>query len=182
MSFSKQAETIAREHLQASLPQRWRHVQAVAEKAKEIGLALFDEEEADLLLSTAWLHDIGYALDIKNTGFHPLDGAVWLRAQGFDERLVSLVAYHSCSALSFDERNVQAVLSLFTKEESLLADALLYADMTTGPNGETFTVHERMDEIVARYGATHEVSRFTEKARPFVAEAAARVLKRLSLR
>ena len=48
----------------------------------------------ELLIAAAYLHDIGYAPELEDTGFHPLDGARWLRAQG-QERLACLVAHHS---------------------------------------------------------------------------------------
>ncbi|WP_406239339.1 hypothetical protein [Nocardia sp. NBC_01009] len=30
-------------------------------------------------MTAAWLHDIGYAPDIARIGFHPVDGAEFLR-------------------------------------------------------------------------------------------------------
>ena len=36
-----------------------------------------------------------------------------------------------------------------------LADAITYCDMTTGPDGQRLTVHQRLAEIHARYGPDH---------------------------
>jgi HD superfamily phosphodiesterase len=79
--------------LAETLPRRWRHVRSVARRARWVAkqLALSDDLEA------AWLHDIGYAPDLVETGFHPLDGARYLRRTGLDGQVVSLVAYHSCA-------------------------------------------------------------------------------------
>src|SRR5699024_9948980 len=89
------ARELARELLEGPLPRRWAHSQGVAEQARSLRSMLGDD--ADLVESSAWLHDIGYSPDLAATGFHPLDGARYLRAvQGADEPLVSLVAYHSC--------------------------------------------------------------------------------------
>ena len=44
--------------LLAPLGDRWRHVQAVATAAREISGAV-DPDERDLLVTAAWLHDIG---------------------------------------------------------------------------------------------------------------------------
>ncbi|MEU4223899.1 hypothetical protein AB0F17_06375 [Nonomuraea sp. NPDC026600] len=45
------------------------------------------------------LHDLGYAPDLVETGFHPLDGASYLRdAVKADDTLYRLVAHHSCAA------------------------------------------------------------------------------------
>lgn len=52
--------------------------------------------DAGLLLAAATLHDVGYAPRLAATGFHPLDGARFLRDEhGAEERLVRLVANHS---------------------------------------------------------------------------------------
>ena len=67
------------------LPQRFAHVQAVAAKAGNLRPIL--DGDADLLVTAAWLHDIGYAPTVEDTGFHPLDGARYLRGLGADSRL-----------------------------------------------------------------------------------------------
>ncbi len=175
------AKDVAENLLAEALPRRWQHVCAVAAKAQEIAPKLLTPTDAQTLVCAAWLHDIGYAPSLAKTGFHPLDGANGLRAQGYDDLVVGLVAYHSCSELEAQERGLPASLyDAFAKPPQDLSDALLYADMTTGPDGQTLTVEQRMDEIVARYGADHPVSRFIETAkRPAIIPAAQRVLVRL---
>jgi putative nucleotidyltransferase with HDIG domain len=84
------ARLMAERHLSSMLDRRWRHVQTVAERAGTVAGALgFDD---GVLVSAAWLHDIGYAPDIVETGFHPLDGARFLRRSGVDEH------YCTCGA------------------------------------------------------------------------------------
>src|SRR5664279_2371632 len=56
---------------------RWRHTQAVAARAKSAGRAV-EPPDRDLLVAAAWLHDIGYADSVADTGLHPLDGAQYL--------------------------------------------------------------------------------------------------------
>ena len=86
----------------------------------------------DDLVAAAWLHDIGYAPGLVQTGFHPLDGARFLRRAGADGQVVSLVAYHSCARVEADVRGLGVELAAeFTPGGPLLADALLYCDMTT---------------------------------------------------
>jgi putative nucleotidyltransferase with HDIG domain len=177
--LSQRAEQTARGRLQAALPQRWSHVEGVARKAAGLAETLFSGADAEVLEAAAWLHDIGYAPDIRETGFHPLDGAVWLRKAGFDDRVCGLVAYHTCAEIEAEERGFSDQLKDFSREQSLVADALLYADMRTGPDGQDFSVGERLDEIVTRYGEGHGVARFVKRARPFILEAALRVEARL---
>ena len=90
------AARLAEERLAEALPGRWRHVRSVARRARWVAkeLALPDD-----LVTAAWLHDIGYAPELAETGFHPLDGARYLRRVGVDGQVVSLVAYHSCAQI-----------------------------------------------------------------------------------
>src|SRR5258708_37957327 len=79
--------------LLSSLGNRWLHVQGVVKRANHVGKVLSEDDRA-YLIAAAYLHDIGYAPSLKKTGFHPLDGANYLRSLGH-ERLASLVAHHS---------------------------------------------------------------------------------------
>ena len=74
---SEWAEQVARELLEEPLPRRWAHTQGVAAQAASLARIL--GEHADLITAAAWLHDIGYSPAIAHTGFHPLDGARYLR-------------------------------------------------------------------------------------------------------
>ncbi|MEW2380260.1 HD domain-containing protein [Micromonospora sp. NPDC047812] len=174
-----QAAAIAEQHLAGALPRRWQHVRHVAAKARRLGvLAECDQE---MLEAAAWLHDIGHSPGIAETGFHSLDGARWLLRQGFDSRLAGLVAHHSCASFEAKERGFGETLdSEFAREESATADALWYADMTTGPDGQEFTIEERLAEIRERYGPDHLVTRFWRKAEPVLVEAARRTQARIS--
>ena len=125
---------LAETKLAQALPRRWRHVRSVARRARWTAkkLALPDD-----LVAAAWLHDIGYAPELVQTGFHPLDGARYLLCAGVDEQVASLVAYHSCAQIEADVRGLGAELaSEFSPAAPLLADALPYCDTTTGPDGD----------------------------------------------
>ncbi|MEV7291387.1 HD domain-containing protein [Streptomyces microflavus] len=88
------AMAVAEAELSSPLPRRWAHTQGVAEHAREVRQVL--GVDAGLLLAAATLHDVGYAPRLAATGFHPLDGARFLRDEhGAEERLVRLVANHS---------------------------------------------------------------------------------------
>jgi predicted hydrolase (HD superfamily) len=89
----QRARNLARSHLAADLPQRWRHVRGVAHHASQIAPSVAGSD--DTLVCAAWLHDIGYAPEVAASGFHPLDGARFLAAAGVSKRLLGLVAHHS---------------------------------------------------------------------------------------
>jgi hypothetical protein len=159
--------------LAGALPRRWRHVRAVAERAMWVATTL---SLPDDLVAAAWLHDIGYAPGLVQTGFHPLDGARFLRCAGVDGQVVSLVAYHSCAQVEADVRGLGAELAAeFTPGDPLLTDALLYCDMTTGPDGDYVRPADRLAEIRGRYRRGHEVTRFVDMAAPEILTAAGRV-------
>ncbi len=70
------------------LGNRWLPVQGVVERARYISHLLNEDEQA-YLIAAAYLHDIGYAPSLRKTGFHPIDGALYLQSFG-QERLASL--------------------------------------------------------------------------------------------
>jgi hypothetical protein len=166
MSQAAWAEELARKLLEGPLPRRWAHVQGVAARARRIAGIL--GEDADLLEAAAWLHDIGYSPEPADTGFHPLDGARYLRdVQHADERLCRLVAHHTCAIIEAEERGLAEALSNeFEPLGPLLTNALTYCDMTTSPDGEPVLADQRLAEIHSRYGPEHLVSRAISRATP----------------
>ena len=159
----KEAETLAQELLASELPRRWRHSAGVAARADQLGATVGHEQ----LVAAAWLHDIGYSPRLVDTGFHPIDGARHLRGLGADERVVNLVAHHSCARIEAALRGVEGVLAReFPRDESLPHDELCFCDQTTGPDGERLDVIERLAEIRTRYEDGHVVRRFVDLAEP----------------
>ncbi|TYK50743.1 HD domain-containing protein [Actinomadura decatromicini] len=172
------ARDLARKHLETPLPRRWAHTQGVARQARTLAPTLGDR--ADLLEAAAWLHDIGYAPDLVETGFHPLDGARYLRdSHHADTQLCQLVAHHSCALIEARERGLADELSdEFAPASGYLSRALIYCDMTTTPDGEVVSVAERLAEIRERYGPNHLVTRFTRLAEPHLVDAVTQVQKK----
>ncbi|WP_441250922.1 HD domain-containing protein [Kitasatospora sp. McL0602] len=167
---------LAEAELAEQLPRRWAHSRGVVERASQLTGLLGDE--ADLLLSAAVLHDIGYAPRLATTGFHPLDGARFLRdVHAADDRVVRLVANHSFALLEAEERGLREALKAEFPllEDERLVDALVWCDMTTTPDGGLTTAEERVAEIVGRYGADSVVGRFIRRASPEIFAAVARV-------
>jgi hypothetical protein len=174
------ARATAEQLLAGELPGRWSHVRAVGRKAEQIRPA-FAPDDAVALAAAAWLHDIGYATDLVDTGFHPLDGARWLRSRGVDARVVTLVANHSCALVEAAERGLAEMLATeFLAEDSPAADALIYCDLTTGPDGRSVTVEDRLAEIRGRYGTGSVVARFVDRAEDQLLSAVRRTQRRLA--
>jgi putative nucleotidyltransferase with HDIG domain len=174
--FTTWSHAVAAAELGHSLPRRWAHSQGVARRAAELAKVM--GADADLLESAAVLHDVGYAPRLAVTGFHPLDGARFLRdAHQADERLVRLVANHSFALVEAEERGLRGTLEAEFPllEDQFLVDALVWCDMTTTPSGQPTTVATRVAEIVGRYGPDSVVGRFIRRASPEINAAVGRV-------
>ncbi len=181
MNQADWAEELARKHLEIPLPRRWAHVQGVAAQARSLAPILGDA--ADLLEAAAWLHDIGYSPELAETGFHPLDGARYLRDAHFaDPVLCGLVAHHSCAVIEAGQRGLADVLRReFPPAGMVLNEALAYCDMTTTPDGATVSVHDRISEIAERYGPGSVVGRFIREAEPCLVASVTATAHRLRL-
>ena len=77
-------------------PQRLHHCAGVAARAQALAVTV-PQSAANTLVASAWLHDIGYGPLLRDSGFHPLDGAVYLRREGWPAPVCDLVAHHSGS-------------------------------------------------------------------------------------
>jgi hypothetical protein len=168
------------EALLTDLPQRWAHTAGVARRAAELcagmGMAAADR---DRVVAAAWLHDIGYAGPVRDTGFHPLDGGRFLRRSGWTARISALVAHHSGACYVAEVRGLGHELAEFPRETSPVADALTYADQTVGPDGARVDVRSRMAEMLARHGSTSDNARVHHLRAPDILATAERVEERL---
>lgn len=135
---------------------------------------------APLVEAAAWLHDVGYAQPIAYVGFHPLDGARFLRAgTEADGMICRLVAHHSGAEVEAEARNLPAVAAEFELPPAPLLDALTYCDMTTGVDGRRVEVEERLAEILTRYPHDHVVHRSITRSALLLRAAARNTAMRL---
>jgi len=93
----------------SELGARWSHVQGVGAAADHLVSELNLGDDAEAVRSAAWLHDVGYAPALVQSGFHPIDGARFLRSQQTPELVVSLVAHHT--GAEFEARGAASVPS-----------------------------------------------------------------------
>ncbi|KIF69285.1 phosphohydrolase [Streptomyces sp. AcH 505] len=174
------AYPVAESLLAEPLPRRWAHCQGVAERARSLAPIL--GADADLMEAAAVVHDVGYSPDLVKTGFHPLDGARYLRdVADADDRLVRLVAHHSCAWMEAEARGMREELEdEFPREPAHLADALCYCDMNTTPDGTPTNPVDRVNEIAGRYGPESLIGKFIRRAEPEILASTVRVLERLA--
>jgi hypothetical protein len=155
----------ARHLLAEELPRRWAHTWGVARRAQQIAPAL-PAGERDVLVASAWLHDIGYATVVAATGMHQVDGARYLVGRGVPFRVAALVAHHAGAAAVADLTGLADALAVYEDEHTAVRDALWYCDMTTSPDGRPVTFPERMRELRGRRAADDPVVRALEVNEP----------------
>lgn len=160
------------------LPERWHHSAGVARFAARLTPTLAPGER-DLLLIAAWLHDIGYRPAICRTGFHPLDGALFLRGEGWPAPVCALVAHHSGARYIAAHLGLGTELDQFAFAESPLTDALTYADQRVGPGGRVVTIDDRIRDTLRRHGPGSGQARAAHLRTPAIYAVAGRVERRL---
>ena len=153
-------------------------MQGVAETAERVAAFLALSDGA--LVAAAWLHDVGYAPEVADTGFHPLDGACYLAGLDAPGRVVNLVARHSYAILEAELRGFGPRLAAFPDERGVSRDALWYCDLTTSPDGEPVSAGERIAEIKQRYGPGDIVTRFITEGSTELLAAVERTERRLA--
>jgi hypothetical protein len=140
--------------LALSSGQRYAHMRGVAQQAARAArLMRLPGGRRRVLLTAAWLHDIGYALPGT---LHPVDGARALRRAGH-ERLARIVAHHSNAAERARAAGLPPIEAEFpfpAPDDRLLLDLLDVADLLTGPGGERIDPLERLARLVERRGAS----------------------------
>jgi putative nucleotidyltransferase with HDIG domain len=155
------------------------HVEAVACATQELGRILNDATSLDTLVAAAWLHDIGYAPALRDTGHHAIDGAAYLQRRGWPDSVTSLVAHHSGAAEEALQRGLSARLADFAPPVAGLADVLTLSDMTCGPAGQVMSIDARLRDILGRYPSHHPVHRAVTASASQLRASAARAERRL---
>ena len=176
-----QAGRALAEHLLSGVGERGQHTCGVAARAASLAGAV-PAGDRPLLVAAAWLHDIGYAAPVRRSGFHPLDGAWYLRRRGWDELLVGLVAHHSGARFTAAVRGLDGTLAAFAEPRFWtggLADALTAADQTTGPDGRPMDVEARLADMLRRHGPGSPQARAHPLRAPAIRAAVAGTERRL---
>lgn len=169
---SRDAETLARGLLE-DLEGRWAHVRGVAACAERLGMP-------HPVIDAAWLHDIGYSPEVKDTGMHAIDGALYLQERGWPSEIVRLVAHHTGAWSEAEERGLSEALDQFPAPSDEGLDALTLCDLLVSPSGEPIDPSERLEEILTRYGSEHPVHRAVTRSQGDLLTRARRARSRVS--
>jgi hypothetical protein len=144
------------------------HSVGVGRRMESVANHLPAELRADAI-TAAYLHDVGYGR--PGLGFHPIDGARFLRALGYSPAVCHMVAFHTAAQIEAEVRGLDArIFDEFSQSDAdgieLADDRLWWADLSTGPNGEQCTVDERLAEILQRYEPGSVVHTAITRAEP----------------
>ncbi len=132
--------------------------QPVERLARSLGpyLKMGEDFTNDLALSGLW-HDGGYARLLRLTGFHEIDGAVFLAQHGMPDRVVSAVLFHSGAREEAQKRYPQdhpvnqVYKQIGSYRRTLIDHGLAVSDLQTAHDGsKVIPIERRIEEIVAR--------------------------------
>jgi hypothetical protein len=131
-------------------PQMVAHAAVISSRAGEVAACLgLDDDHQDLCAAVGLVHDIGKAAQVRKTGFHQLDGALYVEPT-LGPRVAGLVAHHSGASTEAKMRGIELP---YPREESDVAVVLDYCDLTTLPSGRPISPEERRADIDVRHGA-----------------------------
>ncbi|WP_432738245.1 HAD-IIB family hydrolase [Maridesulfovibrio sp. FT414] len=116
----------------------------------------YDSVLAEKIVTAALFHDVGYSEELRSTGFHPLDGAVFLAHCNAPEEVIEAVLWHSSTPIEIESMpEMKTLYDRFPEPEldGIIHDAVRYCDFRTSPVGEPFTFGQRIAELEHRFGA-----------------------------
>ncbi|MGW5149850.1 HD domain-containing protein [Rhodococcus koreensis] len=171
------AESLTRRLLDEN-PGRLQHCAGVAARARALTPTVAPDE-GEILVAAAWLHDIGYSTRVRESGFHPLDGARYLRRRDWPARVCDLVAHHSGSRFVAVIRGLTGELAEFGYVQDAVSDALTVADKTTGLDGAELDLEVRLRGMLSRHDPASPSARAHGAREPYFRAAFDRVEERL---
>lgn len=146
------------------VPERWLHVQGVAATAKRFAPLL---EDWETLVMAGYLHDIGYSPKLPKVGFHPLDGARYLRDHGWPHAVVNLVANHSNAEVQARIRGFDHLLEAeFPYDPDLPHRYLQYCDLSVDTDGRPVSLDKRLAGMFGRHSHNEDMTAHLHAAEP----------------
>lgn len=163
---------------------RFAHMQQASKTAKRIATQTgLNGDKADRLITATLFHDVGYSEKLKQTGFHPLDGAAFLAHAGAQEEVIEAVLWHSSTEQDIkalpEVENIYKNFPPPSKNNQTLK-GVSYCDFRTSPVGESFSFGQRIAEFRNRFGDNGYTRKATKWTLPVVRETQAAYIKTIS--
>lgn len=139
-------------------PARIDHLLGVMHLARQISAEMeLPPTESEALYLAALFHDIGRAATLRVTGFHPLDGAIFLAHRGASDSTVQAVLLHRFARNHAADHPAAAFFyaGLAETNHCLITDLLNFCDLRISHEGHLVTFPERISNILSRSGMNH---------------------------
>ncbi|MET8765112.1 hypothetical protein [Lentzea sp. NPDC004782] len=177
MRLSNWAHELAEAILCKNHSHHWEYTKLVVHRAEVLGPILLPEDEADVLSAAAWLHRVGAAVELQETGFVPLDSARYIASMTtFPRRVVALVAHQSSAATKAVERGLSAEMTCYADEETLTRDALWHCVTPVLPANLELAHRARQEASTEFLGKDHPIALAHEEGQTRIREASSRVM------
>lgn len=150
-------EALVRQLL-ADQPARIEHLLGVTHLARQISAEIdLPLPESDALSLAALFHDIGRAAALRVTGFHPLDGAIFLAHRAAPDSAIQAVLLHRFARDHVADHPAAASFYAVLAESNhcLITDLLNFCDLRISHEGGLVTLSERIKSILSRSGSNH---------------------------
>lgn len=101
----------------------------------------YSPELSEKIITAALFHDVGYSEKLSRTGFHPLDGAVYLAHCGAAEDVIEAVLWHSSTPIEIQMLlEIKKFYDQFPEPDfdNPVIRGVCYSDFRTSPVGESF--------------------------------------------
>ena len=140
----------------------WAHTHAVGGLAEQL---LTDGVLDPDLAVAAWLHDIGYATSITDTGFPALDAARYLIGLAAPTDLVGLVAWHTGAWFEADERGLRPELERVPEPDIDDLGVITMLHLVVGLDGQPTSPTARLALIKRDHASDHPLHRSIHRSR-----------------
>lgn len=136
---------------------RLAHMRQACRTAQRIVTQMgYEAALAEKIVTAALFHDVGYSEKLRNTGFHPLDGAAYLAHCNAPEEVIEAVLWHSSTPVDIESLpEIKKIYDRFPTPDfdGIIHDAVRYCDFRTSPLGEAYSFGQRILELENRFGA-----------------------------
>lgn len=135
---------------------RLAHMRQASKTARRLVSQMnYDSETAQKIVTAALFHDVGYSEKLNKTGFHPLDGAVYLAHCNAPEDMIMAVLWHSSTPIEIENMpEMKRIYSQFPAPnyDCPIHKTVAYCDFRTSPVGESYSFGQRIVELENRFG------------------------------
>jgi Cof subfamily protein (haloacid dehalogenase superfamily) len=164
-------------------PARIEHLLGVTHLARQLSREIkLSSQESEALGLAALFHDIGRASLLRVTGFHPLDGAIFLAHRAAPDFAVEAVLFHRFARDHAVDHPAAAPFyaGLAEMDHCLTTELLSFCDLRISHEGRLVTLPERIRGILSRCRSNHSRRQRIQDEYPSCQRLHGRVLRQIA--